>query len=93
MINSTKELVKLFQQTTFAENQDIAPKWSDTRESLDDNDHPYVPECSCFDGTLIQLAGDYEGSDADCVLIQELVRLCKEGKLTVNEPECGSYWE
>lgn len=87
MINSTHELDELFRQTNFAEDRNVIPKWSNTSESLDDgdDDYPYVPECSYFGGTLIQLAGDYEGGDRDCFFIQELVRLCKEGRLEITQ--------
>lgn len=78
----------LYKQTNFAEEVDH-PKWGTIKISQDKDEdgmeylYVHVPECTYFGETLICTAGVYENGGYDCLFIQELVRLYREGKLVV----------
>lgn len=85
-IESTKE--RFFAATTFVEDDDLV--WNDMKiEPHEDQEafplgvHIYVPQCSYLGESLISLNDTYEQSGEDCLFIQELLRLCKEGRLQV----------
>lgn len=79
LVNSQEDLDDLFARTNF--NGAKNPKWDGMK--MYEDGYIYVHEYSYFGGTLINLAGDYEDSGNDCMFIQELVRLYKEGRLKV----------
>ncbi len=90
-------LQDLYAQTSFCQDDEV-PFWSSLKvEELDEDDikergdgstlRIYVPECSTFGSTNIQLSGDYEQDGEDCLFIQELVRAYLGGRLKEVGPE------
>lgn len=79
-INSTQALQELFAKTNFVNGH----MWDRVQYGqYEDGWHILVPECSYLGATAIQMAGVYEGHGEDALLLQELLRLCKEGRLQV----------
>lgn len=89
-VDSEESLFQLFRQTTFSSLPNDPPKWDDMSISKADDyeleSYPlgvclFVPQCSAFGSTLIQLGDTYENHGEDCLFIQELVAAYMSGKL------------
>lgn len=76
MVNNPNDLKKLFQQTSFAGSANPAPIWSDL-----DEETQTIKKGATLGATTITLKKNYEDAGPDCLLIQELIRLYKAGKL------------
>jgi hypothetical protein len=92
MIETNKDLDKLFRATTFAKADEL-PIWDgiDFDDPISEEDAPplgkyvHVPQGSHLGETLITLDDDYEGSGEDCLFIQSLLKLAMRGRLKVIE--------
>ena len=90
-VDSEKSLGDLYSQTTFFKDRDDGPPmWDNMSVSKADDyeleSYPlgvclFVPQCSAFGSTLIQLGDTYENHGEDCLFIQELVAAYMSGKL------------
>lgn len=78
-VSSTERLARLFNETSFATDGEF--KWSSMH--IDNDLHIFVPQCSTLGETLICMNDTYEQHGVDALLIQELLRLCSQGKLQV----------
>lgn len=86
------DLDLLYSQTSFVDEDDVV--WDRIKVSPmpaydGDEESPigcrvWIPECSYFGGTMINMGGDYEQNGEDGLFLQELVRLYREGRLKVS---------
>lgn len=72
-IMNSQALERLFEKTNFCKDKKL-PEWDDIKI---EDDYVYIPQCSYFGGTLINMGDTYENGGFDGLFIQELIKRFK----------------
>lgn len=76
------DLDTLYKRTNFTKK---SPTWDRIKESNYPDSEPsiFIPQCSYLGNTMIMMADSCENGGEDGYFVQELIRLYREGKLSI----------